>query len=221
MKMRATGLLVCALMALALSPHAAHAQGGATSSITGVVTDTSGGIIPGADVVAKNNATSFESRAVTSVHGAFTIPALNVGTYTVTVSLTGFKTAVVDNVVVSAGVPAAVKAVLELGGVSETVLVQSRSEVIQTTSATVASTLNVNQITKLPLTSRNALDFVVNPAGRQHAGRRARLHRQRPAAERDQHHARRHEHPGQLPEDDRRLLRARRARGSTRSRKSR
>ena len=78
MKMRATGLLVCALMALALSPHAAHAQGGATSSITGVVTDTSGGIIPGADVVAKNKATSFESRTVTTCGrspGAFAIPA--------------------------------------------------------------------------------------------------------------------------------------------------
>ena len=165
MKMRATGLVVCAMMALALSPRVARAQGGATSSITGVVTDTSGGIIPGAEVVAKNKATSFESRTVTSYQGAFTIPALNVGTYAVTVSLTGFKTVVVDNVVVSAGVPSAVKAVLELGGVSETVVVQSSSEVIQTTSATVASTLSVNQISKLPVTSRNALDFVVNLPG--------------------------------------------------------
>ena len=165
MKQRAYGLLVCALVALALSPSSARAQGGASSSIAGVVVDASGGIIPGADVVAKNKATSAESKTVSSDQGTFTIPALNVGTYTVQVSLMGFKTVVLDDVVVSAGVPSTVRAVLQIGGLEETVVVQSATEVIQTQTATVASTLSVNQITKLPVTSRNALDFIVNLPG--------------------------------------------------------
>jgi Carboxypeptidase regulatory-like domain len=157
---------VCALVAaITLAAGTAYAQGGATSSISGTVVDASGAIIPGADVVAKNNATSTESRAVSAENGTFTIPALNVGTYTLTVTLMGFKTVVLNDVILNAGVPASVRAVLEVGGLEETVVVQAASEVVQTQSATVSSTLSVNQITKLPLTSRNALDFVVNLAG--------------------------------------------------------
>jgi carboxypeptidase family protein/TonB-dependent receptor-like protein len=163
LRVLASACMLFAALTLAAIP--AYAQGGVTSSINGTVTDGSGAVIPGADVVAKNNATSAESRSVSSENGTFTIPALNAGTYTVTVSLQGFKTVVLNDVVVSAGVPAAVKAVLEVGGLEETVVVQAASEVVQTSSATVASTLSVNQITKLPLTSRSALDFVVNLPG--------------------------------------------------------
>src|SRR4051812_8539272 len=107
--------------AMALAAGSVFAQGGATSTIAGSVTDASGGIIPGADIVAKNNATSAESRAVSSEQGTFAIPALNAGTYTVTVTLAGFKTVVLNEVVLNAGVPASVKAILEVGGLSETV----------------------------------------------------------------------------------------------------
>jgi carboxypeptidase family protein/TonB-dependent receptor-like protein len=157
---------VCAFVAwTSLASAVISAQGGATSTISGSVTDGSGGIIPGADIVAKNNATSAESRAISSAQGTFAIPALNAGTYTVTVTLSGFKTAILNDVVLNAGVPASVKAVLEVGGLSETVVVQAATEVVQTQSATVASTLNASQITKLPVTSRNALDFIVNLPG--------------------------------------------------------
>ena len=92
-----------------------------------------------------------------------------------------------------------------------TVVVQRRQRGrFRRQSSTVSTTLNVERrFSKLPLTSRNALDFVVNLPGVNTPAGIARLDRQRPAAGRDQHHARRHEHPGQLPEDDRRLLRAR------------
>jgi hypothetical protein len=143
----------------------AFAQGGATSSISGTVTDASGAVIPGADIVAKNNATSAESRAVSSASGTFTIPALNAGTYTLTVTLIGFKTVILKDVVVNAGIPASVRATMEIGGLEENVVVQAASDIVQTQSATVATTLSVNQISKLPLTSRNALDFVVNLPG--------------------------------------------------------
>ena len=56
--------------------------------------------------------------------------------------------------------PTDVKLTLEVGGVSELVTVASTSEIIQTQSTTISSTINTNQITKLPLTSRSAMDFV-------------------------------------------------------------
>ncbi len=91
----------------------------------------------------------------------FSVPSLITGTYTVSVSLQGFKTVVLNNVVVNAGVPANVRATLEVGGVTEQVLVQSNSELVQTASATVATTLDTRQVASLPLSSRNAADFIV------------------------------------------------------------
>jgi hypothetical protein len=85
---------------------------------------------------------------------------MNPGAYTATVSLQGFKTVVVNNVVVTSGAPANVKATLEIGGLTEQVTVTSSSEIVQTNSPTVSSTVTSTQITKLPLTSRSAMDFV-------------------------------------------------------------
>jgi hypothetical protein len=153
-------LALVVLVSLLVSATA-FAQGGSTASITGVVVDTDGGVIPGADVLIKNNATGETFTAVSSDRGVFSVPALITGTYTVSVSLQGFKTVVLNSVVVNAGVAANVRATLEVGGVTEQVLVQSNSELVQTASATVATTLDTRQVANLPLSSRNAADFIV------------------------------------------------------------
>jgi hypothetical protein len=138
----------------------AYAQGGSTSSISGVVVDRGGGLVPGATVVVKNTSTGATFNATTSANGSFNVPAVNPGTYTVTVSLSGFKTAVLNDVVANAGVPATVRAVLDVGGITETVVVSGATEIVQTQASSVAATVNVKQIQSLPLTSRNVLDFV-------------------------------------------------------------
>ena len=145
----------------AVSPEPAAAQGGgATTSLSGTVTDTSGAIIPGASVVVKNIATSTQFDAVTNESGYFSVPALDPGTYTVTVTLMGFKTAVLNDVRVNASTPATVKVALAVGGLEETVVVTGGAEIIQTTSAAVTSTIDTNQILKIPTGSRSALEFV-------------------------------------------------------------
>ena len=147
-------ILVC------LIPIPAHAQGSTTSTITGTVVDASGGVLPGATVTAKHLATNVTSTTAANTQGAFTIASLVPGTYEVTVALDGFKTFIVKDVVITAVQGASVKAVLEVGGLTETVTVASSSEIIQTQSTTISSTITTNQITKLPLTSRSAMDFV-------------------------------------------------------------
>jgi hypothetical protein len=153
------------LAVLAFGAPAIYAQGGSTSTINGTVTDTSGAVIPGASVVVKNAATATTFEALTSSEGQFTIPALNPGKYSVTVTLAGFKTATISDVEVRAGVPAGVNVKLEVGGVSEQVVVSAGSEVVDTQASTVAKTLTSKQILALPLTSRSALEFVVNLPG--------------------------------------------------------
>ena len=151
-------LLATALM-IAVVGAAAFAQTN-TASIIGTVSDASGAMIPGASVVVKHNGTGVEFTATTNEQGGFTIPAVDPGTYTVTVTLQGFKTAVLNNVIVNASTPTSVRAKLEVGGLAETVVVSSGSEIIQTQSAAVATTIDTSQILKLPTGSRSALDFV-------------------------------------------------------------
>lgn len=153
-------------LAFSLVTTFAYGQGTTTTTLSGLVVDTSGAVIPGADVKVKSNATSTEYSAVTGERGDFSIPAVHAGSYTVTVSLMGFKTVVLNNVTVNAAVPATVRVTLEVGALQETVLVQAESaSIVQTQTPTIATTIDVNQVAKLPVISRNALDFITTLAG--------------------------------------------------------
>ena len=89
--------------------------------------------------------------------GQFSFPGLNAGTYTLTVSLTGFKTFVANDVRLISSTPASINAKLEVGALTDVVEVKARSEMVQTQSTAVSSTLTTEQLTQLPLVSRNAL----------------------------------------------------------------
>ena len=159
-------LAVCVVALLAMTGSLAYGQGGATtSSLTGVVVDSSGAVIPGADIVAKNNATAGESRTVSDATGSFTFPSLPPGGYTVTISLMGFKTVVMPDVQLIVAQPARVKVTLEVGQLQETVTVTGATEIVQAESSAVATTLSTKQITSVPLPTRNTLDFVASLPG--------------------------------------------------------
>jgi len=163
MRCRLVTLVVCFSLALAGS---AYAQGAATTStITGIVVDSAGGVVPGAEVTIKHNATGLAQSATSNAEGGYLFPSLPIGTYTLTVTLQGFKTFVANDVVLTSGSGASVRAVLEVGGLEEQILVSSRSEIVQTQSTVISSTVNANQIMKLPNTSRAALDFVTSLPG--------------------------------------------------------
>ena len=153
-------ILLCVALLMSVS-NMAYAQGGTTATLSGAVADSSGGVIPGADVLAKNNATGTEYRAVTSETGRFTITAIGPGVYTVTVSLMGFKTVSMPDITILAGVPATIKTVtLEVGKLEESITVTGATEILQTQSSTVSATLTTTQISKTPLSTRNTMDFV-------------------------------------------------------------
>ena len=137
----------------------ADAQGTATSSISGTAVDSAGGVIPGASVVVTNKATGTKFSAVTSGAGTFTVPSLDTGVYTVSVSLMGFKTAVVDDVQLRPGTPTDIRAILEVGRLEESVTVTGAgAELVNTQTPAVTATLNVDQISAIPTPTRNVLN---------------------------------------------------------------
>jgi Carboxypeptidase regulatory-like domain/TonB dependent receptor-like, beta-barrel len=145
---------------VALISTAAFAQSGANASLSGTVTDKDGGIVPGATVVVKNKGTGESVTTVTNGQGAWSFPSLNVATYTVTVTLSGFKTVTHEDVRLLAGTSANLKTVLEVGSLSETVEVRANTELIRTTETKVSSTVSTELIQNLPIVTRNTLNFV-------------------------------------------------------------
>ncbi len=132
----------------------------ANASISGVVKDTAGGVVPGASVVVKEEATGRTIDIVTGSDGRYQATSLLAGTYSVTATLAGFKTALAKDIRVAPGQPVNIPLTLEVGNLEETVTVTSSSELINTQTATVASTLNSDQLMRMPTPTRNALNTI-------------------------------------------------------------
>lgn len=166
-------VLLLAILALGVAPAFAQ-SGSSNATLSGIVTDAQGGVIPGANVTAKNNATANVLEAVSDDSGRFVFPGVPPGMYTVTVTLTGFKTFVSPDVQAITATPTSIRAVLQIGELSETVVVTGAAEIVQTQSATVQTTIAVRQIQQLPVITHTALDYVVSLPGVQTAGSNTR-----------------------------------------------
>src|SRR5215510_9419011 len=162
--MRTPAKLVTFLIVVLLSGLSLSAQTG-TSNITGSVRDTNGASVPGATVTAKNDATGVTSTQVTTDSGVYAFSSLPVGKYTITIEKQGFKTLQKTDNVLEVGTPLTVDAALEVGQVSETVLVQSGTEQVQTANATIGNVVEQKAIETLPLNGRNPLTLLLLEPG--------------------------------------------------------
>ncbi len=164
MKLKLVGLVVA--MAIAAYGNSAFAQGSFFSSLSGTVVDSSGLVIPGATVKVTNKGTGAVTELVTGSDGGFNVPSIPGGTYEVVVTLEGFKTQILESVTVNAALPATVKVTLEVGVLSESVTVVGESAtVVHATTPAISTNITGQQITSLPLSSRNALDSLTSLAG--------------------------------------------------------
>src|SRR5215471_12876857 len=114
-------ILVILTFALGLMSWSAGLGAQATGQIAGVVSDTSGSVVPGATVEVTNQATGFTRTAVTAADGAYTIPLLNPGVYEAKASLSGFRTTVQNGIEVVVNGTARVDLKLQVGSISEQV----------------------------------------------------------------------------------------------------
>ena len=112
---------------------------GERGAITGVVKDSSGAVVPNAEVVALNKATGGESRAVSTDSGVYRLPYLTPATYTLSASVKGFKTAVRDNVEVRVAQTVTIDFTLELGEISERITVSAETPLLESSTSEIGT----------------------------------------------------------------------------------
>src|SRR5262245_49135826 len=128
-----------------------------TGSISGVVADTSGALIPGVKVTVNNMGTNVSQEVVTGTSGVYRVPFLFFGTYRVKAEHTGFKTAEVEKITLSTSDDVRVDLTLTVGDVTEVVKISSSAIVLKTEEASVATTIVKEQLMQLPLVGRQII----------------------------------------------------------------
>jgi len=153
---------------LSLFSSAARAQF-ENGSLVGTIRDTSGAIVAGASVTVTNTATGIESKVVSDSNGNWEVPSLRVGTYHVTASMTGFTTAVADNISLSVGTRQRIDLTLQIGQAQETVEVNNVQLQLETESSQRGQIITQYQSEALPLVTRNYSDLLALVTGSRQA----------------------------------------------------
>ena len=144
-------IAICALFLLVAPVYAQKITG----TISGVVTDPSGAVIPGASVEITNVATGLVRNAVTNDMGEYIAPDLINGVYRIAVKQANFKEAVIHEVELHVATTALINVQLQLGNTSEQVTVEANTIQVQTDSAQLGEVVVGKQVTDLPMNGRN------------------------------------------------------------------
>jgi len=155
-------VVLCAAFLLIL-PDSARSQA-VNATLSGKITDASGGSIAKATVIASNLATGFSRSAQSSDNGEYSIPALPAGEYKVAVEFAGFGKQI-KNITLQVGQAAELGFTLSPGEMVQKVEVEATSELAEPTRTQVSTVITENQITNLPVNGREFINFaLLSPA---------------------------------------------------------
>lgn len=148
------------LVALHLS-----AWGQAATQVTGLVTDSSGGVVPNAAIELENIDTSLRRSTTADQSGSYAFLQVVPGKYRMTVKASGFRTSTVNNVQLLVNNPATLNVKLEVGQLTETVSVVADTENLNTVDASVGNAIGNKPIVQLPLNARNIVGLLALQPG--------------------------------------------------------
>lgn len=135
------------------------------SQLSGIVRDSTGAVVPGAQVTVRNEATALERRSTTNASGYYIAPNIPPGNYAITVEAQGFKRFITTGKKVDASISATQDVALQVGEVSEVIEVAASAAQLQTDTAVVGGTVETEQIENLMLNGRNAIRVALLKAG--------------------------------------------------------
>ncbi|MBM3812725.1 MAG: carboxypeptidase regulatory-like domain-containing protein [Acidimicrobiia bacterium] len=125
------------------------------SVLVGIISDASGGAVPGAAVVATNTATGLTREVVSNSTGAYRIGPLTPGTYDVRTSMSGFKSQVQTGIVLQTGAVLKIDVTLEVGDVAERIEVSAAAPMLKTQETSVGGVITTSQLERIPVNGRN------------------------------------------------------------------
>src|SRR5205809_5183541 len=141
---------------LSVVPAVAQTQ----ASISGVIHDPTGAVIPGVTVTVTNPATNFVRAAISNEAGVYNFPVSQPGRYNIKVELPGFRTIEQNSVELQVQQSARIDFTLQVGEISQTVEVSGTAALIATENATVGTVIENRRIVEMPLNGRNFLQLV-------------------------------------------------------------
>jgi hypothetical protein len=145
---------------LLLAVWAITSQAQTQGEITGLVTDSSGAVVSGANVTVTNKATDAARKATTNDEGLYAFPSLPPGVYELIVERAGFKIAHIDNIRIEVQQAARLDVTMEVGQVGETVTIDSTAALLNTENITLGTVIENKIVTELPLNGRQYLNLV-------------------------------------------------------------
>jgi hypothetical protein len=161
---RCFAIFTAAAALMAFAGQSGHGQTANTGALSGTVTDAAGAVVPGAQVTAINNDTGLANTATSGGHGSYEFPLLAPGSYRVAVVKEGFKTSVFASIVVRVTETATLNVPLQVGAVSQNVVVTSTAPQLDTVNAELGTVIDERFIDDLPLAARNYLQIIgLNP----------------------------------------------------------
>lgn len=143
----------------------AAAFGGVTGSITGRVTDKTGGVISGATVTAQNVETRITSSTTTNTAGSYSFPDLSIGHYSIQIQAAGFADFQETGIVLDVNTALRVDATLQVRTVAQHVEVNANAVQVDTISTQLGEVIGSTSMTSLPLNGRSYTDLLALQPG--------------------------------------------------------
>jgi len=140
-------------------------QAGATGTILGTVTDSSGAIIPNVKVTVTNTGTNIAFRTTSGSAGDYYAPSLSPGTYSVSAEVKGFEKSVTTGFTLQVDQKVRIDLALKPGAVTETLEVTAQAVELDTDSAALSQLVSTQQVEELPLDGRNFVQLLFLGAG--------------------------------------------------------
>ena len=135
------------------------------TSLNGIAKDATGAVVPNVAIEITNKATSAKRTDKTDGQGRYNLGQVTPGTYKLEAKANGFKSEIIDSLILEVNLPSTVNLTLQVGNVSDSVLVSAEAIQLNTTDASIGNTIGERPITELPFNARNPVGLLALQPG--------------------------------------------------------